>query len=282
MEIAKYFERISKKCDLSNNSSDEEASKKLREGILDNSALSDVSENNEDSFTEGLKSPECVAILMNCMQNLEKQVGQIFKMLEKTEDCKIKGESQLTDLAKGVEFIAQKFDEYEKDGREKDAIIAALQSELKNSNIKVEDLEKKIERQEQYSKRNCIIIHGLKEEKNESTNDKVVKLFREELNEDVLLADLDRAHRIGKKRLKQKTTPSYRKICVIQYSQKVFKSKKKLKGKNISITENLTGYRMNILNEAREKFGFNNGWTYDGRILFKDNNDGQKIKIYYE
>ena len=159
---------------------------------------------------------------MNCMQNLEKQVGQIFKMLEKTEDRQIKGECQLTDLAKGVEFITQKFDEYEKDRREKDAIIAALQSELKNSNIKVEDLEKKIERQEQYSRRNCIIIHGLKEEKNESTNDKVVKLFREELNEDVLLADLDRTHRIGKKRLKQQTTSSYRKICAVQYSRKSF------------------------------------------------------------
>ena len=71
---------------------------------------------------------------------------------------------------------------------------------MKNSNIKVEDLVKKIERQEQYSRRNCIIIHGLKGEKNKSTNDKVVKLFREELNEDVLFADLDRTHRIGKKK----------------------------------------------------------------------------------
>ena len=137
---------------------------------------------------------------MNSMQNLEKQVDQIFKMLEKTEDRQIKGEYQLTDLAKGVEFITQKFDEYEKERREKDAIIAALQSELKNSTIKVEDLAKKIGRQEQYSRRNCIIIHGLKEEKNESANDQVVKLFREELNEDVLLADLDRTHRIGKKK----------------------------------------------------------------------------------
>ena len=63
---------------------------------------------------------------MNCMQNLEKQVGQIFKMLEKTEDRQIKGECQLTDLAKGVEFITQKCDEYEKDRREKDAIVVKL------------------------------------------------------------------------------------------------------------------------------------------------------------
>ena len=60
------------------------------------------------------------------MQNLEKQVGQIFKMLEKTEYGQIKGQCQLTDLAKGVEFITQKFDEYEKDRHEKGEIIVTL------------------------------------------------------------------------------------------------------------------------------------------------------------
>ena len=143
MEIAKYFEIISKKRDLSNKSNDEEASEKFREGSLDNSAVSDVSVNNEDPFTEGLKSPECVSILMNYMQNLEKQVGQIFKMLEKTEDRQIKGECRQTDLEKGVVFLTQKFHEYEKNRREKDAITATLQSELKSTSMKVEDLEKK-------------------------------------------------------------------------------------------------------------------------------------------
>ena len=90
---------------------------------------------------------------MNCMKNLENQVGQIFKMLEKTEDRKIKGECQLTDLAKSVIFITQKFDKYEKDRREKDVIIATLQSELKSASIKFEDLEKTMDRQEHYSRR---------------------------------------------------------------------------------------------------------------------------------
>ena len=43
-----------------------------------------------------------------------------------------------------------------------------------------------MERQEQYSRRNYILIHGFKEEKNESTEDRVLKFFREELNENVL------------------------------------------------------------------------------------------------
>ena len=92
MEITKYFEGILKKRDLSNNSSDEETSKKLCEDSLDNSAVSDVSANNEDPFTEGSKSPDCVSILLNCMQNFKKQVGQVFKMLEKTGDCQINDE----------------------------------------------------------------------------------------------------------------------------------------------------------------------------------------------
>ena len=80
-------------------------------------------------------------------------------------------------MAKGVDFITQKFDEYEKDWREKDAKIATLQSELKSASMKVEDLEKKMKRQKQYPRRNCILIHGLKEEKNESNDDRVLKLF---------------------------------------------------------------------------------------------------------
>ena len=36
--------------------------------------------------------------------------------------------------------------------------------------------------------------------KDESIDDRVLKLFGEELNEDILLVDLDRTHRIGKKR----------------------------------------------------------------------------------
>ena len=65
--------------------------------------------------------------------------------------------------------------------------------------MKAEDPERKMDRQEQYSRRNCILIHGIKEEKSKSINDRDFKLFREELNEDVLLVDLERTRRSGKK-----------------------------------------------------------------------------------
>ena len=50
-----------------------------------------------------------------------------------------------------------------------------------------------------------------------------------------------------------------------KYFQKVFKSKKKLKGKNISITENLTGYQMSILMKLEKNLASRiYGHTTDG------------------
>ena len=70
------------------------------------------------------------------------------------------------------------------------------------------------------------LIHGLKEEKNESTDDKVLKLFREKLNEDVLLVDLGRRHRIRKKRdSSSKPRPVIVKFARYNVREKVFKSK---------------------------------------------------------
>ena len=86
--------------------------------------------------------------------------------------------------------------------------------------LEVEDLEKKMDRQEQYSRRNCILIHGLKEEKNESRYMK---------NEDILLVDLDRTYRIGKKRdSNSKPRPVIVKFTRYNIREEVFKSKKKL------------------------------------------------------
>ena len=60
---------------------------------------------------------------------------------------------------------------------------------------------------------------------------------------------------------------------------KVFKNKKKLKGKGYSITESLTAMRMKKLTEARNSFGFTNVWTQDGKILCKEDN---RIKVFFD
>ena len=91
-----------------------------------------------------------------------------------------------------------------------------------------------MERQEQYSRRNYILIHGSKEEKNESAYDRVLKLFREGMNEDVLLADLDRTHRLGgKKSLSSKPRSVIAKLARYNTREKVSESQKNSKEKTL-------------------------------------------------
>ena len=60
---------------------------------------------------------------------------------------------------------------------------------------------------------------------------------------------------------------------------RVFREKRKLKGTGKSITESLTTKRIGQLNDAREKYGFNNVWSYDGKSLYKLSNE---VKVYYD
>ena len=47
-----------------------------------------------------------------------------------------------------------------------------------------------------------------------------------------------------------------------------FLNKKKIKNTGISITESLTAKRMEMLNKAKERFGFRNVWTLDAWIFY--------------
>ena len=66
-DITKYFDRNSKKRDLSDNSNQEESSKKLKDGSLNISKASDIL---DEVFTESLKSPDCVSILLSSIKNV--------------------------------------------------------------------------------------------------------------------------------------------------------------------------------------------------------------------
>ena len=48
-----------------------------------------------------------------------------------------------------------------------------------------------------------------------------------------------------------------------------------LKGKGKSLTESLTAFRMQKLKNARDKHGFFNVWTVDGKIMFKKSDNGK-------
>ena len=70
-----------------------------------------------------LQRRQCVEILMNCLKNLEKEVERLKDLSSPNNANQIKGERQLLDLKDVVDFISNKFDDFERDRLEKKKVI---------------------------------------------------------------------------------------------------------------------------------------------------------------
>ena len=64
-----------------------------------------------------------------------------------------------------------------------------------------------MDRQEQYSRRNCLLIHGLPESKNENTDLLAMEAIETKMNIKITDNDIDRTHRIGKPKNNGKMRP---------------------------------------------------------------------------
>ena len=58
--------------------------------------------------------------------------------------------------------------------------------------------------QAQYSRRNCLLFHGIKEEKGEDTDCIIINTVKEEMDIEMFPNDLDRSHHIGNPKTKRK------------------------------------------------------------------------------
>ena len=143
-------------------------------------------------FVEGLESPECIGILFNCLRNVERQTKDIYTLAHSTQDHQIKGQKQLID--KIIQDLKSK-------KVKKDKIIQDLKSEVDSLSTKVEKLDKLQDQQEQYSRRNSLLVHSIAEEKGEITDEVIINTLNKKLDLQITLRDIDRTHRIGETRI---------------------------------------------------------------------------------
>ena len=66
---------------------------------------------SDSVFVEGLKNPDCVLILPNCLRSLEQQVEETFDLAKTSSENQ--GELALQGINKAISFISEKFDVYE-------------------------------------------------------------------------------------------------------------------------------------------------------------------------
>ena len=112
-------------------------------------------------------------------------------MNQVTQDNQIKGECQLRDLVKSIEFYNEKFDELERDNKKKEEKINELEEKSRKTDKRIDDLNRVTDRQEQYSHRNCILLHDVKESENEDIDAAVTETLNEVLQERLTDIDID-------------------------------------------------------------------------------------------
>ena len=142
-----------------------------------------------------------------------------------------------------------------------------MKSDMVNMNEKIEKLEMIVDRQEQYSRCNCLLLHGIAQGERENTEELVLETLNGKMHIDLTTSDLDRTDRIGQKKASSKKPRAVFIKFVSYNTRKKIANKKLLKGIQVSTKKSLTAKRMGILKETREKHQFRNVWT--AKILLK-------------
>ena len=125
--------------------------------------------------------------------------------------------------------MTDNFDEYEKDRKEKEKIINGFQYEVISLKERTNVLEKKSDDSEQYSRRNCLLVHGVEEQEQENTDNIVLNVIKEHLDTEFSVKDLDTSHRIGKSNSKSKRRPIIVKFISYNDGREISKNKKTIK-----------------------------------------------------
>ena len=177
----------------------------------------------------------------SCMENVRQQVY---------ESCKM-------DFDKSVETTA------------------ALHTQITNTQLSNQSLTDELDELEQYSRRNCLVFHGLPESTGSAGVDnstgaimQVVGSLGVQLDPDCI----DRCHRMGRTSSESAGTPRNPRPVIVKFTsyeprRAIFTAKRKLKGTKFVITENLTRRRMELLRKARASAKVEASWTSDGRIV---------------
>ena len=126
------------------------------------------------------------------------------------------------------------------------------------------------------------MIQGVDEVEGEETDELSNKVIEEYINQKIKPEDIDRSHRLGKPKRSIKAKPRPNIVKFVRYNTKntIYRNKKFLKGKGISVTESLTAKRIKMLEEARELHGFVNVWLQDCKIMFFDQTIN-KVNVFY-
>ena len=155
--------------------------------------------------------------------------------------------------------------------------IQSLQKEKAELKKRVSVLEAKADAAEQYSRRNCLRVAGVKENNSENTDVYVIDMARA-IGAEIGLDDIERSHRVGKVKA---GTPRDIIVKFVSYRTRrlVYGARTQTKTNGytgVFINEDLTKARNKLLLKARKMVkakDLKSAWSSDGTVLVRDLED---------
>ena len=116
--INKYFNKISKKRDLSCESNPEENRRKAREG----SSTTSINDAAKDEVFQQVSTTNDISEVLEHLKTLEVQISERYSLNNDTRSVT----QSLADVTQSLKLILEKFNEFEKDHKEEEKIINSL------------------------------------------------------------------------------------------------------------------------------------------------------------
>lgn len=157
--------------------------------------------------------------------------------------------------------------------------ITKLKGTLAKKDQIIEDLEKQVDKLEQYTRRNSLRITGVPEKETEDLYAETLKLANEKLDVSppISITDIDRVHRIGPRQSSGNSAPRtiILKMATYRARANIYKNRSKLRNNRdkIFLNEDLTKARSSLFRDARQfkrEKKIIDCWTFDGTLLIKD------------
>ncbi|XP_072168546.1 uncharacterized protein [Diadema setosum] len=211
------------------------------------------------------KSTALVCQVIKELLNNEDYINMLNSVVSNAVD------KAFTKLHSRVEVLEGQVHDLQNECDNKSHQITVLKKEISQQSDRIQNLVQGQLNLEQYSRRNCIRIFGVREATGECTDNILCDIAQSKLGITINPAtDIDRSHRTGRKK-PESASHSPRPIIVKMTSYKrkhqILTARRKLKGSGISIHEDLTKHNVDLLRKATHHQKVKNAWSSDGRII---------------
>lgn len=259
-----------------------------------------MSTSTSTNFVEG-NLPKTVRELASVCCNLETAVYQKLEDLQSNMNSQLNEFKQhmtpATDVATSGSDISftQAVSELQKKLEAQIATVKvtifndldAVRSEVSRLAATSVDHAEKLDAAEQYQRRNCLLVHGVPELRDEDIVKTVVQFAGNRLDVHLKHEDIDRCHRLGPPQptaaqvvageRRPRPRPIIVKFARYLVRADVWAVKRRLAKTGLLVTESLTQTRLGLYNTAKEIAGNRNAWTQDGRIIVQCPNKARLV-----